>query len=100
MKRIIDQPQKSDMGSGWGHYEIKEGLTLREVLDYLRENLKSWGTVTIYRGANDVVRHFDFDLYNNKIFYHHLSGWQYNFIVKTIKFDYCFMSENIDIYLV
>lgn len=100
MKRVIDQPQKSDMGSGWGHYEIKEGLTLREVLDYLRKNLKSWGTVTIYRGANDVVRRFDFDLYNNKIFYHHLSGWQYNFIIKEIKFDYCFMSENIDIYLV
>lgn len=100
MKRVIDQPQKSDMGSGWGHYEIKEGLTLREALDYLRKNLKSWGTVTIYRGANDVVRRFDFDLYNNKIFYHHLSGWQYNFIIKEIKFDYCFMSENIDIYLV
>lgn len=100
MKQVIDQPQKSDMGSGWGHYEIKEGLTLREALDYLRKNLKSWGTVTIYRGANDVVRRFDFDLYNNKIFYHHLSGWQYNFIVKAIKFDYCFMSENIDIYLV
>lgn len=99
MKRVIDQPQKSDMGSGWGHYEFKEGLTLLEVLDYLRKDLKSWGTVTIYRGTDDVVRCFDFDLYNNKIFYHHLSGWQYNFIVKAVKFDYCFMSENIDIYL-
>ena len=51
MKRIIDVPQKSDMGSGSGHYEGADGLTLKEVLNYLYENLESWGTVTIYRGS-------------------------------------------------
>ena len=99
MKRIIDQEQKSDMGSGWGHYENVTGLTLEEVLNYLNKNLKSWGTVTIYRGSDDIVRCFDFDLYNKKIFYHHLSGWQYNYAVREVKFNYCFMSENIDIYV-
>lgn len=99
MKRVIDQPQKSDMGSGWGHYEGTDGMNLKEVLDELRKTLKSWGTVTIYRGTDDVVRCFDFDLYNNKIFYHHLSGWQYNYTIRKVDFDYCFMSENINIYV-
>ena len=99
MKRVIDVPQKSDMGSGWGHYEVPAGTTLHEALNELQKTLKSWGTVTIYRGSDDVMRCFDFDLYNNKIFYHHLSGWQYNFTVREIKFDYCFMSENVDIYV-
>lgn len=59
-----------------------DGLTLKEVLNYLYENLESWGTVTIYRGSNDIIRCFDFNRYNDNIFYHYLSGWQYNFIVK------------------
>lgn len=76
-----------------------DGLILKEVLNYLYENLESWGTVTIYRGSNDIIRCFDFNRYNDNIFYHHLSGCQYNFIVKKVKFEYCFMSENIDIYV-
>lgn len=99
MKQIIDQPQKSDMGSGFGHYELDEGLTLGNALKYLQKNLKSWGTITIYRGSDDVVRCFDFDLYNGKTFYHHMSGWQYNYPVKKIQFSYCFMSEDIEIYV-
>lgn len=99
MKRIIDQPQKSDMGSGWGHYEVPKDLTLEEALNCLQKDLKSWGTITIYKGSDDIVRCFDFDLYNNKIFYHHLSGWQYNYTVKKIQFSYCFMSEDIEIYV-
>ena len=99
MKRVVDEPQKSDMGSGWGHYELPENINLMEVLTELRKTLKSWGTVTVYRGIDDVIRRFDFDLYNNKIFYHHLSGWQYNFPVRKVDFDYCFMSENINIYV-
>lgn len=100
MKRVIDRPQTSDMGSGFGHYEDAAGLTLREALNYLDKNLKSWGTLTIYRDSDDIIRRFDFDRYNGNSFYHHLSDWQYNkFIVREIKFDYCFMSENIDIYV-
>ena len=98
MKRIIDVPQKSDMGSGFGHYEDVSGLTLKEVLNYLDKNLRSWGIVTIYRDSN-IVRRFDFDRYNGNSFYHYLSGWQYNYIVREVKFDYCFMGENIDIYV-
>ena len=99
MKRIIDVPQKSDMGDGWGHYEGVVGLTLEQVLNELYGTLKSWGTVTIYKGSDDIVRCFDFDLYNNKIFYHHLSGWQYQYPVRKVEFRYCFMGEDIDIYV-
>ena len=100
MKRVIDVPQKSDMGSGWGHIEVPEGTTLGEALDWIQKNSKAWGTVTIYRYSDNIIRCFDFDLYNRKkIFYRHLSGMQYDFIVREIKFDYCFMSENIDIYV-
>lgn len=99
MERVIDHPQKSDMGSGYGHYEGIDGMNLGKVLDELCKTLKSWGTVTIYRGLDDVVRRFDFDLYNSKVFYHNLSGWQYNYTIRKIDYDYCFMLENINIYV-
>lgn len=99
MKRVIDQPQKSDMGSGYGHYEGVNGMNLDEVLNELRKTLKSWGTITICRVTGNIIRYFDFDLYTNKVFYHHLSGWQYNYTIYKVEFDYCFMSENIYIYV-
>lgn len=99
MKRVIDRPQTSDMGSGFGHIEVPAGTTLDKALNWIDKNAKSWGTITIYRGSNGIIRRFDYDRYNGSSFYHHLSGWQYNFIVREIKFDYCFMSENIDIYV-
>lgn len=95
MKRVIDVPQASDMGNGYGHYEEAAGLTLGEVLNYLGKNLKSWGTLTICRNSGEIIRCFDFNRYNGNNFYHHLSGWQYKFIVEEIKFDYCFMLEDI-----
>lgn len=100
MRRIIDRPQTSDMGSGFGHIEIEQNaITLAEALKWLQRNQKAWGIVTIYRGSDDIVRCFDYDLYNNSIFYHNLNGWQYKCIVKKIEFSYCFMNEDIDIYI-
>lgn len=100
MKRVIDKPQMSDMGSGFGHIEIEHNaVTLKEALEWLQQNQKTWGTVIIYRGFDNIVRCFDYDLYNNNIFYHHLTGWQYEYIVKKIEFNYCFMDEDIAIYV-
>lgn len=99
MKEIIDQPQKSDMGNGWGHFEFPLGTTLLDALSWIKANRKTWGTVKIYRNTT-CIRYFDFDLFNNKIFYHHLSGWEYKTLVREIQFSYCFMSEDITIYLV
>ena len=100
MKRVIDRPQTSDMGSGFGHIEIEQdAVTLEEALKWLQQNQETWGTVTIYRGSSNIVRRFDYNLYNKNIFYHHLNGWKYEYIVKKIEFNYCFMEENIDIYV-
>lgn len=99
MKRVIDKPQVSDMGSGFGHIECPEDTTLKEILDWIQANMRTWGTVTIFQHTDGVVRCFDYDLYNNKIFYHHLSSWQYGAIVRKVEFNYCFMSEDIDIYV-
>lgn len=99
MKRIIDRPQVSDMGSGFGHIEIEENTTLEEVLRWIQKNAKTWGTLTIYRNNDDIVRCFDYDLYNNTVFYHNLAGWQYKQFVKKVNFSYCFMGEDIDIYM-
>lgn len=98
MERIIDRPQISDMGSGFGHIAVSTDTTLKEALMWISQNQKTWGTVTIYNNKG-IIRRFDYDLYNNNIFYHHLDGWQYNKIVQQIKFNYCFMSEDIDIYI-
>lgn len=99
MQRIIDKPQACDMGHGSGHIEMPIPVTLEKVLNWLQENAYSWGVITIYNKDNKIIRRFDFDLYNNSLFYHHLNGWHYTTIVKEVKFNYCFMSEDIDIYL-
>lgn len=99
MKRIVDTPQIPDMGSGYGHIDIPENTTLKEVLDWIYKNEKSWGTITIYYMNNEIIRCFDYDLFNKNIFYHHLAGWQYSRTIQKVKFDYCFMYENIDIYI-
>lgn len=98
MERIVDRPQQSDMGSGFGHITVSENTSLGEILTWIRQNMKTWGTITIYNDS-EVLRCFDYDLYNNNIFYHHLSGWWYNVIVKKVQCEYCFMSEDIDIYI-
>lgn len=98
MREVITRPQMSDMGSGFGYVEGAVGCTLEEVLNFYAKNSKDWGTVCIHR-KNNIVRKFDYDTYNNNIFYHHLSGWEYNLTVEEVKFDYCFMNKNIDIYL-
>lgn len=97
MKEVITNPQKSDMGSGFGYVDGVVGCTLKEILEFYA-NSKTWGTVCIYRKGN-VVRKFDYDTYNNNVFYHHLSGWEYQLVVKEAKFSCCFMNKNIDIYL-
>lgn len=100
MREVIDRPQMSDMGNGFGHIEIEQDtVTLEEALKWIQRNRKSWGRITIYRGSNDVVRRFDYDLHNNNVFYHHLCGCEYDYIVKKIEFSYCFMSEDINIYV-
>lgn len=98
VKEVITRPQMSDMGSGCGYVDSAFGCTLREVLDFCAKYNNTWGTICIYRNGN-IVRKFDYDTYNNNVFYHHLSGWEYQLTVKEVKFNYCFMNKNIDIYL-
>jgi len=98
MKKIVTEPQKSDMGSGFGYIEGAAGCTLKQVLDWYAKNTKTWGVVCILSGGK-IIRKFDYNTWNNNIFYHHLNGWEYKLTVKEAKFDYCFMSEDIDIYL-
>ena len=98
MERIIDHPQTCDMGSGFGHITVSKDTTLKEVLTWIGQTRKTWGTITIYNDKG-ILRCFDYDLYNNNIFYHHLSGWWYTEPVKEVTFNYCFMSEDIYIYI-
>jgi hypothetical protein len=96
MKRIITHPQKSDMGSGFGYIDAV-GCTLEELLDFYAKN-KTWGTVCIHKNG-EILRKFDYDTFNNNIFYHNLNGWEYRMTVKKAEFEYYFMNEDLDIYL-
>ena len=98
MEKIIDVPQKSDMGNGFGHIANATNQRLEEALNWIKNNTKTWGTIIIYR-KGDIVRKFDYNLYNDNQFYHHLSGWEYDFLIDKIDFIYCFMGEDYDIYL-
>lgn len=97
MKENIIYTQQSDMGSGYGEY-IFSNITLRQALKWFEENLYDWGVITIQFRNGDILRKFDYDLYNNSQFYHHLS-WEYNLLIEKIEFNYCFMNRDIIIYL-
>lgn len=98
IREVITNPQKSDMESGFGYVEGAVGCHLEQILDFYAKNNKTWGTVCVRRNGN-IIRKFDYDTYNKNIFYHHLSGWEYQLTVKEVKFEYCFMLKDIDIYL-
>ena len=97
MQTHIIEKQTCDMGHGKGEY-IFSNMTLRQVLDWFKQNLHDWGTIIIQFKNGDILRKFDYDLYNDSQFYHHLS-WEYNLLVEKIEFYYCFMNKDIIIYL-
>ena len=98
-KSIVDRPQASDMGDGFGHYEVAPGSTLKEFLKWFKENCKLWGTIKIIDRDGDIVRYFDYNTWSNDIVYTHLGFWQYDSEIEKIEFMYCFMSEDITIWL-
>lgn len=99
MKRVIDRPQTCDMGSGFGHIEFDKALTLGEALDWIETHSNTWGKISIFDCNGEARRRFDYNTYSDSQFYHHMSGWEYKLPVEKIKFEYCFMSEDIQIYL-
>lgn len=98
MRFVIDKPQQSDMGCGFGHIENCENKTLKEVLNWIEKNACDWGIITIF-SAGEVIRRFDYDIFNNHKFYHDLTGWHYALPVREVKYSYCFMNKDIDIYI-
>ena len=97
--RKITEPQKSDMGHGIGIYEFDKNSTLKDFLKMYKETSSSWGEITIYSKEGHIVRKFDYDTHRHNNFYHHLNIWDYQAHLKHIKFFYCFMQEDVDIYL-
>ena len=98
-KLIIDRPQASDMGNGFGHYKVIPRTTLKEFLKWFKENCKLWGTIKIIDRDGDIVRYFDYDTWNNDIIYTNMDPWQYNLEIEKIECRYCFMNEDITIWL-
>ena len=99
MQEHIIEEQTCDMGHGRGEYLFSAHTTLEQALKWFKNNLRTWGTIVIKKKDYEILRLFDYDLYNQNCFYHHLNGWEYNFPVKKIEFYYCFMSRDIHIYL-
>ena len=95
----ITQPQKSDIGSSFGYIENSHGIPLQEVLNWIESNTITWGIVTIYNNEGNIIRKFDYDLYNSNQFIHWLNGWQYSNLVEKVRFEDCFMCRDFDIYL-
>lgn len=98
MQVHVIEPQICDMGHGKGEY-IFSNLTLKQALKWFEENLNDWGTITIDFKNGDILRKFDYDLYNARQFYHNLNGWEYEFLIDKIEFYYCFMNKDIIISL-
>lgn len=93
-------PQASNCGMGWGILEGIQNKSLKEVLEFIKENFKTWGTCSILDiSDNTVIRKFDYDLYNNdnKIFYYHHLNWELGQKVHKVKFSFCYMKRDITI---
>ena len=86
------------MGYEKGKY-IFSNLTLEQALNWFEENLNDWGIITINFKNGDILRRFDYDLYNLHQFYHHLNGWEYKLLVDKIESYNCFMNKDITISL-
>lgn len=41
--KIIIHPQTCDMGSGFGEFEFEENTTLKDFLEFYKNNSKTWG---------------------------------------------------------
>ena len=92
-------PQTCDLGSSTGEYILNKPATLEEVLSKIQNTFKNWGTITIISPNQEISRIFDYNLHNDKQFYHNLSGWEYKFKVSKITSRACFMNEDITIEL-
>jgi hypothetical protein len=118
MEKIVIRPQKSEMGSGFGIIQFEEGTTLGQILTWYKENSCSWGNVTIivqdeekveYPLAQKVlyyypkrelkVKKFDYNTYGKNVFNYNIEEKDNNFLVKKAEFDYCYMNENLTIYI-
>ena len=99
MERVIIKEQTCDMGEGHGEWVFNKKVTLGEFLTHLKEQSHEWGTITIQYKNGDILRKFDYDTFNNSVFYICLSGWQKDIEIDKVKFNYCFMNEDVKIIL-
>ena len=90
-------PQTCDMGSNFVVYELSENTDLRTVLNWIKNNMHSWGTITIQYSDGEVIRKFDYDLYREKEFYINLSGWEAKLEVGKMSSSACFMYCDFEI---
>ena len=96
MKRIITEPH---MGSGFGIYKFEKGKVLYDFLEWHKNNSRTWGVISIFDKQGNYIRIFDYDLYDDEVYYHYLSCGEYDLPLREIKFNYCLMREDIQIYL-
>ena len=94
------RPQTCDMGNDYREYEITEDMTLNQVLEWIKENISAFGTITICFRDGDILRKFDYNLYhkNERSFYYNFS-WEGKKIVNKMTSQACFMNCNFEIQL-
>ena len=101
MKKLIDIYQKSDMGSGFGIYEFDKPTILEEFLKFYN-NSRTWGKLYIFDN-HKLIAELKFDgMTTNKDNKYKPLKWDNKLLYKTIKeikFNYCFMCEDVEIYL-
>lgn len=83
IKEIVTSHQTENYGWATSEFIFTEPTTLHQVLEWIEKTHQEWGIITIYDRNYCILRKFDYDLYNNKIFYYHLNQ-ELNYIVKTM----------------
>lgn len=100
IKEKLIRPQTCDMGRDYWEYEMTEDMTLIQVLDWIKENISAFGTITISFRDGDILRKFDYNLYheNSESFYYSFS-WEGKKIVNKMTSQACFMNCDFEIQL-
>lgn len=99
--KLITEPQKTDMGSGFGGYIFEKPLTLEEFFKFYNNN-QTWGKIYIFNNNNKIAE-LKFDgMHSNEFCRFKPLDWDKKLLSKNIneiKFNYCFNLEDVEIYL-
>ena len=90
MNSYITHYTTSNYGSDIGYYDVPPNTSAAEVLEWFKNNLRSYGIITIYSHDNKSQYKFNYDLFNVNPSFNYDLPQNLTGIVKEITFNNAF----------